>query len=133
MKNMKSIIMLTMVLVGLSTVSFAEDPDDTMGPMIGGGMMQGPDKGSGMGSMHSIMGMMSNIVATSDGGVVVMICNKLYKYDKNLKLVKETEIEVDMKGMQRMMKRRSTVQDKGNVDNPATPEEETGQEPQDQQ
>jgi hypothetical protein len=133
MKNMKSIILLAMVLVGLSTVSFAEDPDDTMGSMMGGGMMKGPDKGCGMGSMQSMMGMMSNIVATSDGGVVVMIGNKLYKYDKNLKLVKETEIKIDMKSMQRMMERGGTVQDKGNVDNPTTPEEETGQEPQDQQ
>jgi hypothetical protein len=35
----------------------------------------------------------SNLVATSDGGVVVRCGNELFKYDKNLKLVKQVEIE----------------------------------------
>lgn len=35
----------------------------------------------------------SNLVATSDGGVVVRCGNELLKYDKNLKLVKSVEIE----------------------------------------
>jgi hypothetical protein len=133
MKNMRLIFILTTILVALSTVCLAGDPDDTMGSQMGGGMMNRPDKGCSMMSMHSMMGMMSSIVATSDGGVVVMIGNKLYKYDKNLNLVKETEIKLDMKGMQRMMKHGGTSQNKGNADNPATPEEETGQEQQDQQ
>jgi hypothetical protein len=132
MKIMKSIIILTMVLAGLSAVSFAEEPDDTMGSKTGGDMMTGADKGSGMGSMQSMTGMMGNMVATSDGGVVVMLGNKLYKYDKNLRLVKKTEINDDMKKMQRM-KNGGSGQDKGKADIPAAPEEDTGQEPNDQQ
>jgi hypothetical protein len=44
-----------------------------------------------------MMGMMkpSSIVASNDGGVIVMTGNKLQKYDKNLNLVKEVEIKVD--------------------------------------
>jgi hypothetical protein len=49
-------------------------------------------------------GMMSNsMVATQDGGVVVMIGNKLYKYDQNLSLKKETQISVDYEGLKSMM------------------------------
>jgi hypothetical protein len=35
------------------------------------------------------------MVPTSDGGVVVMVGNQLYKYDKNLALKKEAAIKVD--------------------------------------
>jgi len=60
----------------------------------------------GMCTMHNqMMKSMTEktIVATSDGGVVVMIGNKLIKYDKNLKLVNEAEIKMDMQAMQKMM------------------------------
>ncbi len=43
------------------------------------------------------------MVPTEDGGVVVMIGNKLYKYDKNLKLKKQAEIPVDYKNLKNMM------------------------------
>ena len=44
-------------------------------------------------------GMMKHkcVVATSDGGVVVMMGDKLAKYDKNLNLVKETELKMEEK------------------------------------
>jgi hypothetical protein len=101
---MSKIIMLAAVLISFSAASFAADADQTGGSMMGGGgMMMGSDRGDDMGSMGAMMGMMNSLVATSDGGVVVMIGNKLYKYDKNLNLVKEAEIKVDVKGMQRMM------------------------------
>ena len=45
-----------------------------------------------------------SVVATSDGGVVVAMGNKLTKYDKDLNVVKESELKMDMEGMQRMMK-----------------------------
>lgn len=48
-----------------------------MGPMFMHGMMQ------------------KFMVPTEDGGVVILIANQLYKYDKNLKLVKEAEIKID--------------------------------------
>ncbi len=40
------------------------------------------------------MNMPVNIVATSDGGVVVVLGNKLSKYDSNLNFVKEVELKM---------------------------------------
>lgn len=66
---------------------------------------------AGMHGMHGMMGMMADscpmgsmlmhgmmgasMVATEDGGVVVMVANQLYKYDRNLVLKKEAEIKID--------------------------------------
>jgi hypothetical protein len=76
--------------------------------MMGRGMM---GMGMGMCPVHTMMGqcMMSReIVATEDGGVIVMAGNKLLKYDKNLEFVKEVELKIDMQAtqskMQQMMK-----------------------------
>ena len=76
------------------------------GGNMGKGMKMGQQCDMDMCPMHSqMMRSMTEktIVATSDGGVVVMIGNKLMKYDKNLKLVNEAEITMDMKAMQKMM------------------------------
>ena len=82
---------------------------EEMGGMKGDGM--GMMKDGGMGKENMMMGgkmmmharMNKSIVATSDGGIVVMSGNKLTKYDKNLKVIKEVELATDMEGMQKMM------------------------------
>ena len=51
------------------------------------------------------MMMGKSLVATEDGGVVVMCCNKLFKYDKDLVLQKEAEIKIDMEAMHKMMEK----------------------------
>ena len=80
-------------------------------------MMERRDRGMKMHGM--MMGMMPRqMVASNDGGVIVLAGNKLYKYDKNLTLVKEAEIKVDMEDMKGncpMMK---------NGEKPGNPEEE---------
>jgi uncharacterized membrane protein len=53
-----------------------------------------------MGGMHGMMG--KNMIATSDGGVVVMVFNKLYKYDKDLNLKKEVEVPLDFEHMKKV-------------------------------
>ncbi|MBI3313918.1 MAG: hypothetical protein HYZ83_06760 [Candidatus Omnitrophica bacterium] len=55
--------------------------------------------------MH-MMKMMTekSVVATSDGGVVVVAGNKITKYDKDLNVVKEAEIKMDMEAMAKHMK-----------------------------
>ncbi len=68
------------------------------------------DKGKmGMCPMHMNMCgsmMKSQIVATDDGGVIVLVCNKLMKYDKNLNVVKEVELKIDMEEkMTKMMEK----------------------------
>ena len=73
-----------------------------------GGMMdekkQGSMMGEGMmGGMMMKSMMEKSIVATSDGGVVVLAGNTLTKYDKDLNAVKEVEIKMDMEGMQKKM------------------------------
>src|SRR3989338_9164017 len=67
--------------------------------MMGNGMMDG-DMMSMMKMMHKMHGMMRSptMVSSSDGGVIVLTSNKLYKYDKNLTLVKEAEVKMDMDG-----------------------------------
>jgi len=54
---------------------------------------------------HMMMGsMMSKAIApTTDGGVIVLAGDKLIKYDKDLNLVKEVEVKMDMEGMQKKM------------------------------
>jgi hypothetical protein len=50
---------------------------------------------------HMMMG--KSMIATTDGGVVVMIGDKLMKFDKDLNLVKETKIKMDIEGMEKPM------------------------------
>jgi hypothetical protein len=50
---------------------------------------------------HMMMG--KSMVATTDGGVVVMIGNKLMKFDKDLNLVKEIKLKMDFEGMEKPM------------------------------
>ena len=67
--------------------------------MMGGGMM-----GGGM--------MRRQVVPTEDGGIVILMGDKIVKYDKNLNMVNETEIEIDEDEMMRMMKKRHRMQKK---------------------
>ena len=50
--------------------------------------------------------MEKQIVATKDGGIVVMLGNKLFKYDKNLRLVNEAERKIDYKAMRKKFKEK---------------------------
>jgi hypothetical protein len=58
------------------------------------------------GSMSGMMmGMSRSMVVAHDGGVFVLVGNKLQKYDKNLVLQKEVEIKMP-KDMMRHMKKK---------------------------
>lgn len=65
----------------------------------------------GMCPMHMMMCehmMKKEIVAAGDGGVIIMTCGKLYKYDKDLNLVKDvelTKIHEDTKAKMEEMKK----------------------------
>ena len=67
-------------------------------PVMGSGGMSGDPMMGGMMKMH-MRGMMekTSMVSSNDGGVIVMMGNKLYKYDKDLNLVKEMELKMDEK------------------------------------
>jgi len=61
--------------------------------------------GKMMGTCPMMQSMMQKqVVATSDGGIIVVGGNKITKYDKDLNVVKEVEQKMDMEGMKKMMK-----------------------------
>lgn len=93
-------VIVTVMLIALPVlgpaISSAQESGEMKGPTMGKDMMTG---------MHPMRKMMmdKSLVATEDGGVIVMMGNKLFKYDKNLNLKKEVELEIDMGDMQKMM------------------------------
>jgi hypothetical protein len=118
MKRTMIATMVILLVAGITYFVFAADQPGGMmdkGMMAKQAMMDGNDmmhKGM-MGKMmpqmcpmHTMMaqGMMhKEIVATSDGGVVVMYDNKLLKYDKDVNFVKEVDLKIDAKAMQEKM------------------------------
>jgi len=114
---MKRIIPAAVVILMAAGVAYLAFAADQPGTMMGKGAM--PDSNMPMMHkemmgkmmpqmcpMHSMMaqGMMhKEIVATQDGGVIVMYDNKLLKYDKDVNFVKEVELKIDTKAMQEKM------------------------------
>ena len=106
---MKKLIVIIMgVLVfGIAGIVLAQE---MKGEMMDGGTMGKGMMGKGMMMKKGMMGPMmmhgmmnkSSMVATSDGGVIVLSGNKLTKYDKNLNVIKEVQIKPDEE-MQKMM------------------------------
>jgi hypothetical protein len=116
------VVLTGLLLVGLSFSAFAEEKGMMGCDMMKGGMMGKPAMSdSGMAGQGGMMGMCpmmksamnpmpmnhtmmnKSLVATADGGVVVLVGNKLMKYDKDLVLQEQVEIEMDMAGMQKAM------------------------------
>ncbi len=98
----KALISATMVLMVGVTLAGAQGRG-----MMGGHMMQS-DSGmmkTGMGC-GMMMGMASpKAVIPVDDGIIVVVGNKLMKYDKNLNLKKEAEIEIDYEEIEARMQR----------------------------
>jgi hypothetical protein len=56
--------------------------------------------------MHREIGirmMKRTLVPTQDGGVALLMGNKIVKYDKDMNVLKEVEVKCDTEGMQKMM------------------------------
>jgi hypothetical protein len=110
---MKRTAVVLAALLGLFFSSFAQAQDQTGqtggtmgGQMINQGQMMNQGQMSPYGPRH--LGMMAGLmggsmVATSDGGVVLFVGQKLMKFDKNLKLVKEVEVKIDIAALQKTM------------------------------
>ena len=94
MKKLIFMVTLITLFMTASVISFAEESEEMKGSMM--------DKCP----MHGMMKMMMSkeMVATGDGGVIVMTGTKLMKFDKDLNLVKEAEVKMDTEGMHKMMK-----------------------------
>ena len=108
----KSVVVLFAVIalavVSSYVVSAQDQPNGMMNKkeMMGKGEMM--DKGKmGMCPMHMAACesmLKAQMAATDDGGVIILACNKLMKYDKELNLVKEVELKIDMSAeMKKMM------------------------------
>ncbi|WP_435549628.1 hypothetical protein [Desulfobacterium sp. N47] len=114
MKKTAFLAIAAAFILVFGTICFAEtsgEQSGEMGEMMSGQGMMGKKGMMGMHSMGGCMmqgmpmcGMMSkSMVATEDGGVIIMIGNKIYKYDKELKLTKEAEVPIDYKNVKHMM------------------------------
>lgn len=122
MKKLTFMLMLAVVMIGLSGISFGETtgPHEKAKEGHAGRMMEK----AGLHEMKYMDAMMMKkmttrgMVATSDGGVVVMAGNTLMKYDKDLNLVKETEIKIDMEALMRKMKECKEMMHKSHSDEP---------------
>jgi len=108
MMTTTTLAVVVLVAIGIAYFAFAAEHPGAMmgkpeGKMMGAGMAACPMHMMKCGHM-----MKSEITGTQDGGVIVMCCNKLYKYDKDLNMVKSVEmkeVQQDCKTMMEQMKK----------------------------
>ncbi len=109
----RTMIMAVVVFAIAAGLYYVFAAKQNEGGMMGRGMMRGRmmdsndmmmQRGMAYG-MHPMSGMMggSSLAATEDGGALVLMGNKLCKYDKDLNLVKEVEIKIDWEKMNKTM------------------------------
>ncbi len=109
----KTAILFALIFTAACSFAAAEEQQDAQQPdaqrsempQDGPGMMGGGRMGMKGGPMMSIH---PTLVATSDGGVVVLMGKKLVKYDRDLELVKEVELKG---GLMPMSKRPEQMPD----------------------
>jgi hypothetical protein len=104
------IVTIAMVSPTMAETQKAEQKNCPMMEMMGKDAKA--KEGCPMGDMPMRCMMGKQMVATPDGGFVVSICNKLYKYDSNLNLQKEVEIPFNKDCMMKMMKDMDMTGDK---------------------
>ena len=105
MKRLVLLVTAVILVAFASYVVFAEQQKEQMGEgieMQKGGQMY-PMSNCPMCPMMCKSMMEKTLVATDDGGVILMAGCKLIKFDKDLNKVKEVPIEIDMKAMQDKM------------------------------
>ena len=104
MKRALVIVMGIILVVSGLTFSYAQESSGTKDVTTDKeAMMMCKQRMKGHGcDMKSMMS--PSLLETKDGGIVVMMGNKLMKYDKDLNLVKEAEVKIDVEEMQKMMK-----------------------------
>jgi hypothetical protein len=117
MKKITGIAVLAVLMMCFAVASYAQDTEKTGNPMMGKGMaMDKPMQGCMM-QRCPMMGMKNAAIVTiGEGNVIVLMGNKLLKYDKNLELKKEVEIQggidtIQMKGL--CPKCQAMMQNKG--------------------
>jgi cytochrome c556 len=112
MSKLRVLALVIVAAVFCPVIAFAQGPDEKKEPVMTEQMKEKPTGQEYAGGMAmKMMGMMQKqMVATNDGGVIVLLGNKLIKYDKDLNLIKEVEVtteaelKIDIGSMQDMMK-----------------------------
>lgn len=98
MKKVLFLVVVAAMVLGIAICSFAQPPSCPMGGEKGGpgseerGMKKGHEQ---MTCMMMKCAMEKEVVATSDGGVVVVVGDRIMKYDKDLNLKKEARLNLD--------------------------------------
>ena len=106
MKRVVTFSLMAILALG-STAGMAQNPYQSL---YGSGGVPGLTKDTQSGAlkliiemvlMYKLLGQPSMIA--SDGGIVVLFGNKISKYDKDLNLVKEVNLDLDVKSMQELV------------------------------
>ena len=110
---MQKTIILAAIVALVAAGSYVVFASEQMGGgMMRGGMMRGNEnreqgmEQEGMMGWDGMMGPMmrsSSLVATSDGGTIALMGNELSKYDNELNLVKQVEINFNWEKWQKTM------------------------------
>lgn len=113
MRKIKVSALVIVSIMFCSVIAFAQGFDEKNQTVMDEKTKEKQMERERMGGMiMQMMGQMQKqMVATSDGGFVVLVSNKLLKYDKDLNLVKEAELKtgaelkIDVGSMQEMMEK----------------------------
>lgn len=106
---MKRLLLVLTVMLACVSMAQAQDQQPPAQNNQSPGMGPGGEMKGGMMGKKMMRGMMTQasmprqMVASGDGGVFVLVGNKIVKYDKNLAVVKEVAVKVDTESMQKMM------------------------------
>lgn len=121
MKKLIQVVLAVSLALTFSSLVLAQEKAKTRENPATQGTM--PGKGMTHKDAHKDMmicgaGMMmgKSIAPTMDGGVIVLIGNKLFKYDKNLELKKEVEIKIDVTAMKKMKQKGSRWREKRGIE-----------------
>lgn len=117
MRKVKVLALVIVAILFCSVIAFAQGAGEKKESTPEEKMLQKQIEKERMGGMVMQMmeAMQKQMVATNDGGVIVLVGNKLLKYDKDLNLVKEVELKADvelkmdvgsMQGMMEKMKEK---------------------------
>lgn len=124
---MKKTIILVAVVALIAAGSYVVFASEQMGGgMMRGGMMRGNEnrqqemEPEGMMGWDGMMGPMmrsASLAVGPDGGVIVLMGNELFQYNKDLELVKQTEVKFNWENWQKMMMqhRNMMMQNRGRM------------------
>lgn len=105
MKKSLFLVALIACFMSLPGISFANEGEETEG-WAKNKWHEGMEKGDKHGMMMKKT-MTKKLVATKDGGIVLLMGNRLIKYDKKLNLVNEVEIKKECDHMKKGRKTRN--------------------------